>query len=203
MSRRLTGLIRKEFIQIIRDPSSLAVAFFLPVLLLFLFGYGVSLDAEHVPIGIVAEKQNRITNSFISMFQGSKYFDVNIFRNYQEAEKNIKKHKIDAIVYMKDDFSSGILSGSDAGVQLVVNAADANNARIVMGYVDAVTSNWLEKFQKEQGIDFKIPVKTEYRIWFNPELRRRNFLVPGLIVVIMTLIGALLTALVMAREYER
>ncbi len=203
MSRRLTGLIKKEFIQIIRDPSSLAVAFFLPVLLLVLFGYGVSLDAEHVPIGVVIDKQDRITNSFVSMFQGSIYFNVTIFRNYKDAEDQIKRHKIDGIIHIKDDFSSKILSGSNASAQLVVNAADANNARMVMGYAEAISSNWLEKFQKEQGIDFKIPVKTEYRIWFNPEVRSRNFLVPGLIVVIMTLIGALLTALVMAREYER
>jgi ABC-2 type transport system permease protein len=199
---RLKGLVRKEFLQILRDPSSIAIAFLMPVLLLFLFGYGVSLDAEHVPVGIVIEKPDEDTSRFVGSFMNSRYFNPIIMFSMPEAVNALESGTVDAIIYLKGNFSKKMRSG-DAPIQVIVNGVDANTARIVSGYIEGAWITWLEQEAMADGKSLKIPVQIEQRVWFNSELRSRNFLVPGLIAIIMTLIGALLTAMVMAREWER
>ena len=200
---RLRGLVRKEFLQILRDPSSIAIAFLMPVLLLLLFGYGVSLDAEHVPLGIVVENPNADTSSFVGAFMNSRYFDPVIMSNEHEAVNAMEAAKIDAIVLLRQDFSKQIRTRGGAPIQVIVNGVDANNARLISGYIEGTWSKWIEHKAGMDGTIIRVPVQTEQRVWFNSELRSRNFLVPGLIAIIMTLIGALLTAMVMAREWER
>ena len=200
---RLRGLVRKEFLQILRDPSSIAIAFLMPVLLLLLFGYGVSLDAEHVPLGIVVEDPNADTSSFVGAFMNSRYFDPVIMPNEHEAVNAMEAAKIDAIVLLRQDFSKQIRTRGGAPIQVIVNGVDANNARLISGYIEGTWSKWIEHKAGMDGTIIRVPVQTEQRVWFNSELRSRNFLVPGLIAIIMTLIGALLTAMVMAREWER
>ena len=200
---RLRGLVRKEFLQILRDPSSIAIAFLMPVLLLLLFGYGVSLDAEHVPLGIVVEDPNADTSSFVGAFMNSRYFDPVIMSNENEAVNAMESAKIDAIVLLRQDFSRQIRTPGGAPIQVIVNGVDANNARLISGYIEGTWSKWIEHKAGMDGTIIRVPVQTEQRVWFNSELRSRNFLVPGLIAIIMTLIGALLTAMVMAREWER
>ena len=200
---RLRGLVRKEFLQILRDPSSIAIAFLMPVLLLLLFGYGVSLDAEHVPLGIVVEDPNADTSSFVGAFMNSRYFDPVIMSNEHEAVNAMEAAKIDAIVLLRQDFSRQIRTPGGAPIQVIVNGVDANNARLISGYIEGTWSKWIEHAAGMDGTIIRVPVQTEQRVWFNSELRSRNFLVPGLIAIIMTLIGALLTAMVMAREWER
>jgi ABC-2 type transport system permease protein len=200
---RLRGLIRKEFLQVVRDPSSIAIAFLMPVLLLLLFGYGVSLDAEHVHVAVVAKAPNADTASFLGAFSQSRYLDPIVMPAMQEAEDALNEGRVEGIVDMKDDFSRGIRSPGGAPVQVIVNGVDANNARLVIGYVQGVWSKWLEKEALSKGMDLNIPVQVQQRVWFNSELRSRNFIVPGLIAIIMTLIGTLLTAMIMAREWER
>jgi ABC-2 type transport system permease protein len=200
---RLKGLVRKEFLQVLRDPSSIAIAFLMPVLLLLLFGYGVSLDAEHVPVGIVVENPDRDTSSFVGSFRQSRYFEPVIISNMHEAMNELGSGAIEGIVHLREDFSRELRRPGGAPVQVIVNGIDANNARLISGYIDGVWSSWLEHEAAAGGTALKLPLRIEQRVWFNSELRSRNFLVPGLIVVIMTLIGALLTAMVMAREWER
>ncbi len=200
---RLKGLVRKEFLQILRDPSSIAIAFLMPVLLLLLFGYGVSLDAEHVPLGIVVDNPSADTSSFIGSFRQSRYFYPVIMSGMQEAMTALESGSIEGIIRMKEDFSRQLRSPGGAPIQVIVNGTDANNARLISGYIENSWSKWLEHRARAGGTTLKVPVQTEQRVWFNSELRSRNFLVPGLIAVIMTLIGALLTAMVMAREWER
>ncbi len=200
---RLRGLIRKEFLQVLRDPSSIAIAFLMPFLLLLLFGYGVSLDAEHVPVAVVAEAPNADTASFLGAFSQSRYLDPVIMPAMREAVAALDEGRVEGIVDMKDDFSRGMRSPGGAPVQVIVNGVDANNARLVLGYVQGVWSKWLEKEALAAGLDLNIPVQVRQRVWFNSELRSRNFIVPGLIAIIMTLIGTLLTAMIMAREWER
>jgi ABC-2 type transport system permease protein len=200
---RLKGLVRKEFLQVLRDPSSIAIAFLMPVLLLLLFGYGVSLDAEHVPVGIVAENPDGDTSSFVGSFRQSRYFEPVIISNMHEAMNELGSGAIEGIVHLREDFSRELRKPGGAPVQVIVNGVDANNARLISGYIDGVWSSWLEHEAAAGGTALKLPLRVEQRVWFNSELRSRNFLVPGLIVVIMTLIGALLTAMVMAREWER
>ncbi len=200
---RMRGLVRKEFLQVMRDPSSIAIAFLMPVVLLLLFGYGVSLDAEHVPIALVVEHPDADTASFTGVFRQSLYFSPVDFFDMRAAEDAMKKGLVDGIVHLREDFSRRLRTPGGAPVQVIVNGIDANNARLISGYVEGAWSTWLRHMAGTRGTSFGVPVQVEQRVWFNSELRSRNFLVPGLIAVIMTLIGALLTALVMAREWER
>lgn len=200
---RLRGMMRKEMLQVVRDPSSIAIAFILPLIMLFLFGYGVSLDAKHVPVAIVVEHPTSLTESFTGAFSHSPYFDVHVFRTMPEAENLMKRGGVDGIVWLHSDFGRQVLSGNTASIGVYVNGVDANNGRIIEGYVQGVWASWLSSFAESRGQKLSLPVEVEHRVWFNAGLRSRNFLVPGLIAIIMTLIGALLTALVVAREWER
>lgn len=200
---RLRGLIRKEFIQIVRDPSSIAIAFLMPLALLLLFGYGVSLDAEHVPVGLVVEQSSHDSANLAAAFEGSRYFAPVRYPAMPQAVAALLAGEIDGIVRLRANFSERLRRPDGAPIQLIVNGVNANNARLIQGYAQGVWSNWLAHYAEARAQDLAIPVQIEQRVWFNSELRSRNFLVPGLIVVIMTLIGALLTAMVMAREWER
>ena len=200
---RLRGLVRKEFLQIFRDPSSIAIAFLMPLVLLLLFGYGVSLDSEHVPVALVVEQPSTEAASFTAAFHKSRYFEPAPYPNVKKAENAMMAGRVNAIVVLRQDFARRLQRADDAPIQLIVNGVDANTARIVSAYVEGVWGKWLESSSLERGQILATPVQIEPRVWFNSELRSRNFLVPGLVAVIMTLIGALLTAMVMAREWER
>lgn len=200
---RLRGLVRKETLQIVRDPSSIGIAVMLPLVLLLIFGYGVSLDARGIPVALVAQAPSGETASFFSAFRASQYFEPQVMTSTQAARAALADHRVDAMVVLGDEFSRRLLEPGGAPIQLVVNGVDANTARLAAGYVQGVWENWLERSARERGVEFRPPARLVPRIWFNAEVRSRNFLVPGLIAVIMTLIGALLTALLMAREWER
>ncbi len=200
---RLTGLMKKEFHQIVRDPSSIAIAFVLPVILLILFGYGVSLDAEHVPIAVVVEHPGSETASFVAGFQESRYFRPTIMNTIQDGEEALMRREVDGIVWLRGNFAREMRGPGPASIGVIVNGVNANQARIIEGYVTGVWSKWQERLALERGSPLNVPVAIEQRIWFNAEMRSRNFLVPGLIAIIMTLTGALLTSMVVAREWER
>ncbi len=200
---RLRGMVRKESLQILRDPSSIAIAFVMPVVLLLLFGYGVSLDAKHIPLALVIDRPDTNTASFAAGFYQSEYFSPRRFPSIQEAETALAERRVDGVVWLRSDFSERLLGGYEAGVGVFINGVDANQARITAGYVQGAWQSWLLSYAASRGQELRMPVETDQRIWFNPALRSRNFLVPGLVAVIMTLIGALLTALVVAREWER
>jgi ABC-2 type transport system permease protein len=188
---RLVGMLRKESLQIIRDPSSIAIAFVMPVVLLLLFGYGVSLDARDIPLAIVVEQPDANTASLSGAFQRSHYFRPTSYRTIQAAQQALDEHAVSAIVWMRSDFSRRLLGARSADIGVIVDGVDANQARITEGYLHG------------QGVSELAAVSLEPRIWFNAAVRSRDFLVPGLIAVIMTLIGAMLTSMVVAREWER
>lgn len=200
---RLRGMLRKEALQIIRDPSSIAIAFVLPVVLLFLFGYGISLDAKQVPLGIVVESPSPEAAAFAGSFEQSDYLSPHRFGTVQEAEQALITHKIDGIVWLRNDFEEKLLSGESTPIGVIINGVDANTAHIIQGYVNGAWTTWLQQRAAGRAGKLNLPVQLQQRVWFNAELRSQNFLVPGLIAVIMTLIGALLTAMVVAREWER
>ena len=200
---RLRGLIRKEFLQILRDPSSIAIAFVLPVALLLLFGYGLSLDVDHVPVAVVVDRPSADSADFTAAFEGSRYFSPRRMAGMGKATEALLEGSVDAIVHLRSDFAARERSRAGAAVQVIVNGVDANNSRLVEGYLDGALSTWLLQRAAAQGLELPVPVGIEHGVWYNPDLRSRNFLVPGLVVVIMTLTGALLTAMVMAREWER
>ncbi|MBU1234596.1 MAG: ABC transporter permease, partial [Proteobacteria bacterium] len=200
---RMRGILKKEALQILRDPSSIALALVMPLLLLFIFGYGVNLDAEHVPIAIVADDRGEMAQDLIARFELSPNFELYQVKSELEAESLILSRDVDAIVRLQDDFSSQLLRGTQAPVQLIVNGIDANRARLIQGYVRNIVSNWSRMRQERGEASSGPPVSVSQRIWFNEGAESRNFMIPGLITLIMTLIGILLTALVIAREWER
>ncbi|MCX8049157.1 MAG: ABC transporter permease [Methylohalobius sp.] len=198
---RLVALIRKEFLQIARDPGSYATAFVLPLVLLLLFGYGVSLDARRVPLALVAEQLDSTVQDLLSGFYHSEYFVPISMPTMAQAQTWLLRGQVQGIVHLRLDFTRRLKNGQEAQVQLIVNGIDANTARLVEGYVSGVVETWWKRSLRKRLATPRVEV--EARIWFNPEAKSRNFLVPGLIAVIMTLIGALLTSLVIAREWER
>jgi ABC-2 type transport system permease protein len=200
---RLRGLVRKEFLQVIRDPSSIAIALIMPVILLFLFGYGVSLDAKNVPVAVVLKDQSRQAISFFAELQGTDYLEPIIVSNMPVARNKLMLREVTAIVHIRQDFTRDLNTYPEAHIQVIVDGTDANNARLVQGYIQGAWAKWLEHKAQADGVRIGGPVQVRQRIWFNSEVRSRNFLVPGLIAIIMTLIGALLTAMVMTREWER
>ena len=132
---RLRGLVRKEFLQILRDPSSIAIAFLMPVVLLLLFGFGVSLDARKVPVALVVEQPSADTASFTSSFRQSDYFaPVTVF-SMQQAAALLREGKVNAIVHLRANFVRQEGSPGGAPIQVIVNGVDANTARLIEGYV--------------------------------------------------------------------
>jgi ABC-2 type transport system permease protein len=205
---RIGGLIRKESLQILRDPASIAIAFLLPVVLLLIFGYGVSLNAKHIPLAFVADAPDIESAALYASYNHSAYFSPQIAPNLPTAERWLVNRQVDAIVHLPSDFSAQLHTASQpAPLQLIINGVDANQARLTQAYIQAGWQSWLAARTQAAGFENSgaaaQPVELAARIWFNPELRSRDYLVPGLIAVIMTLIGALLTALVMARVWER
>ncbi len=200
---RLRALVHKEFLQILRDPSALAIAFVLPVFLLFLFGYGVSLDAHHLPVAVVVEQPTQETNEFVAGLSQSTYFQPQVYTQLAAARKALMQHQVQGILWLRSDFTRALWQQRSAPLGILVNGVDANTARLLQGYLQGVWQTWIQQQALRTGQVLRLPVTLQNRIWFNPALRSRNYLVPGLIAVIMTLIGALLTALVVAREWER
>ena len=200
---RLRGLLRKEFLQIVRDPSSIAIAFLMPIFLLILFGYGVSLDADNVPVALVAEAPSQDSEDFMAVLQASHYFAPRVVATMPEAERLLSTGEVKGIVRLRADFSRRLRQPDGAPAQVIVDGVDANTARLVEGYIEGAWGTWLAAQAARHGQELKMPIDLQPRVWFNSELRSRNYLVPGLVAIIMTLIGALLTALVMAREWER
>lgn len=200
---RMRGILRKEMLQIRRDPSSIALALVMPVVLLFIFGYGVSLDAENVPVAIVLENSTAAARDLAARFDLSTYFAPVHAKSIRQAQVWLSQHRVDAIVHLKSDFSRNLASRGRATLQLIVNGIDANRARQIQGYARGVLQQWA-LVRRARGEQTAVPaVAVRQRIWYNAAGISRNYLVPGLMALIMTLIGTLLTALVIAREWER
>ncbi len=200
---RLAGLIRKETYAIIRDPSSIAIAFLLPLVLLLIFGYGVSLDARHIPVAEVVDHPTHLTASFLGELDRSQWFRPRLYRNTKSARRALMQGKVSAILWLQGDFTRRAYRNNNAPIQLTVNGVDANQARIIENYVQGAWQVWQQHEANREGRPLVLPVVVDARVWFNPALRSRDYLIPGLIAIIMTLIGGLLTALVVAREWER
>src|SRR5450755_1813924 len=200
--RRIRALVRKETYQVLRDPSSIAVGVVLPLILILLFGYGLSLDVKNVPLAVVIEYPTPEAVELAAGFQLSPYFHPWMMRSMPPAQQALLEHRVDGIVRIPADFSRHIGAG-DAEVQLIVHGGDANRARIIEGYVQGAVAVWAARLQAQGHASPSGPVNLQSRLWFNEANDSRYFLVPGLIVLVMTLIGGLLTAMVMAREWER
>ena len=201
--RRIAALIRKETRQIVRDPSSLIIAVILPLTLLFLFGYGVSFDARRINIGLVIEEPAPETGSFTASLTSSSLFSTRTARDRRSFESDLVAGRIDGIVVLAAGFSAQAVRGDRAPIQVIVDGSDPNKAALVRNYLQGIWANWLEQEAVARGEHLSIPISVEQRVWFNPGVSSHHYLVPGSIAIILMLIGSLLTALVVAREWER
>lgn len=201
MPRRFNALFLKETLQIIRDPSSILIAVVLPLILLFLMGYAISLDAKNIPVGIVVEQSSNYTQSLVDSFKASPSFDVHEARDTRKFKKAIQEGTIRSIIVIPSTFAKDLVTNS-VKIQIIADGTEPNIAGYVQKYSNELWQNWL----RQEGFDKKgeaprIEIRSRY--WFNAPLLSRYFLLPGSIAIILTLIGTLLTALVVAREWER
>lgn len=200
---RIWGLIRKETRQVVRDPSSVLIAVVLPLLLLVLFGYGVSFDPRRISIGLVVEQPTAETGSFNASLRSVRFFDIRTSRDRRAFEAALVAGRLNGIVVLEADFAGRAARGDTAPIQVIVDGSDPNNADLVRNYIQGAWANWLEQEALSLGQQIHPPVVLAPRVWFNPGVSSHHYLVPGSIAIILTLIGALLTALVVAREWER
>ena len=201
-ARRVRALIVKETRQVLRDPSSVAIGIVLPVILILLFGFGLSLDVKNAPLAIVLEDSSYDARELIGSFELSAYFRPQITYSMPAAQALMIHGRVDGIVRIPQDFARRVSAG-DAEIQVLLHGGDANRARIIQGYVAGAVGAWSARQAAEGKAVVAEPVVVQSRLWFNDANDSHYFLVPGLIVLVMTLIGALLTAMVMAREWER
>ncbi len=198
---RLAALMRKETLQILRDPSTLLIAAVLPIIILFLFAYAVSLDIRQVRIGVVLESNDASAQSLAAAFSGTRYFLVTPVRDRREVVPKLIAGTLRGFVVIPPDFDQRLASPRLRGglIQVITDGSQPNTANFVAVYAQNVLAGWLVSYQTQAT---PAPVWVP-RFWFNQDIDSRHFLVPGALAVVMTIIGTLLTALVVAREWER
>jgi ABC-2 type transport system permease protein len=197
--RRIWALTRKETRQVLRDPSSIAIGIVFPVMMILLFGFGLSLDITKVSVAIVDQDGSADSAGLVNAFRLSPYFELRAARSIADARALVLDRTVDGIVQIPADFSRR-WHGNAAEIQILVDGTDANQARIMQGYAQGPVALW----SAAQGASAAIgPAIVVSRIWFNEANDSHYFIVPGLIVLVMTIIGAFLTAMVVAREWER
>ena len=207
--QRIKAMARKEFLHVLRDPRSLGMAIAMPMVLLLLFGYALTLDVDRVPMAVWDQSDTPASRELISRFAGSRYFSLREYvNNYREVERGIDHREVLMALIIPRDFAGKVASGRSAAVQLIVDGSDSNTATIAIGYATVVTQGYsqdvsLRELQRLGGRAPQAPLELRPRMWFNNEMQSRNYIIPGLIAVIMMTIAALLTSLTVAREWER
>ena len=210
MKKRLLSLIRKEFLHIIRDARSLYLAIGLPVVLVILFGYAITMDVRNIKIGIIDMDGTTVSRDLAARIEASPYFKVRFHsRSYSGFEELLQSGKIKLLLAIPSGLARDMQKGHDVTIQLLVDGSDNNTPHIALNYLNGM----LQAFSLDiltQQLDFMglaqsaaiPPVEVETRIWYNPDLRSVNFIVPGLIAFIMMILAAMLTSLTIAKEWE-
>lgn len=201
--RRTLSLARKETFQIIRDPSSILIAFVLPLILLLLFGFGISLDANSIRIGIVAQDARADARSLVQAFEGSGYFETVTAFDQAALEPGLVSGELRGLVIIPADFTERLRRRDPAPIEVLTDGSQPNTAQFVANYAQGVYGVWQARRIADAALPAPAAITPQPRFWFNAELTSRYNLVPGSTAVVMTIIGTLLTALVIAREWER
>lgn len=201
---RVKALVIKEFYQIFRDPSTMLISGVLPLILLFIYGYGVSLDMNHLRVGIVLQDSAPTAQNLAQSFTDSTFFTPTIARDIRDLSDDLISGNIRGIIVIPPEFSANRqIPSQHAQIQVIADGSEPNTASFVQNYARGAFQNWLQ----QQAVSTKLKrisyIQPELRFWYNQELESRYFLIPGSIAIIMTLIGTLLTALVVAREWDR
>ena len=201
--RRFRAMLIKESLQILRDPASLLIAFVLPPFLLFLFGYAVNLDTAQTRIGLAMLDNSDAALSLESAYRHSRWFRVSASDSVQPLKRDLVAGRIRGIVVIPEDFGRQAANGT-ASIELITDGSVPNTATFIAAYAEGVRQSWAAAQDAEAGRPAgAAPIAIATRFWFNPELISRFFLVPGSMAIVLTIIGTLLTALVVAREWER
>ena len=205
---RLKAIIRKEFYHLIRDYQSLYLAFAIPLLLIILFGYALSLDVDHVKTVFVDYDKSELSRDFVRQLDASSYFNVtgNLPRT-KDAVDSLDHDIVKVAIIIPPDFKKNITADREAQIQVMIDASDPTFGNIIRGYLTAFTEKYNQKIlagflNRQGGVEMRPPVDGRVRIWFNEDLESRNFIIPGIVAIIIMIVGALLTSLVIAREHE-
>jgi ABC-2 type transport system permease protein len=193
---RLGALLRKEFKQIVRDPATLLIAAVLPLILIFLFGYAISLDTSRTRIGVALQDGGPLALGLTQAFQSSRWFDVTLEHSVAVLQARLVSGEIRAIVVIPEEFPR-------RPAQVITDGSLPQTANFVSAYAQGIQAAWAQSTGLDGRMALRPAIQLETRFWFNPELKSRYFLVPGAIAIVMTMVGTLLTALVVAREWER
>lgn len=206
--RRLKAVAKKEFLHVLRDPRSLMMGIGMPMMLLFLFGYALTLDVDRVPLAVWDQSQTVESRELISRFSGSRYFDLRLNTdNFRQIEQAIDEREALIALVIPSDFARKLSMGEAAVVQTIVDGSDPNTATIALGYADATALAFSRQVAVRQmqraGLRLGMPMlELRPRVWFNTDMVSRNFIFPGLIAVVMMIMAAILTSLCIAREWE-
>jgi len=207
--RRVKAIAKKEIIQVWRDPRSLMVVLLMPLMQMALLGYGVNLDIEHVPICVFDREGSQESESLMKAFQASPYFNiVETERDYDSLKRAIDAGRCKMAVVIPPDFSQYLATRTSARVQAILDATDDNTANIARGYAEAVVETFSSNVQAERMQSLgrqppNTPAIAQYRVWFNEDLESRDFIIPGVVAIVLALVGAQLTSLTISREWER
>jgi ABC-2 type transport system permease protein len=203
---RLLAVARKEGIQIRRDPRSLGMAFVIPMILLFLFGYALTLDVDELTTIVYDQDRTTASRNFLARFEESGYFTVvAAVAHYDEVERALDAGRAQVALVIPPHFARDLDLGRQVPVQALLDGSDSNTATIAISYLEAIAGKFSNRIVTEQVglVGRETPVDSRLRVWYNAELASKNYIVPGLIAVIMMVIAALLTSLTIAREWER
>ena len=206
---RLWAIARKEYLHILRDPRSLGMGIAIPLIMLLLFGYALTLDVNQVPLIVWDQSRSPASRELVSRFSGSHYFSLKTYvQDYETIERAIDRREALAALIIPVDFDRRAEAGPSAPVQMIVDGSDSNTATIALGYAEVITLAYSQErtfqaLERRGGLRPVPPLDVQPRVWFNAELESRNYIIPGLIAVIMMVIAALLTSLTVAREWER
>jgi ABC-2 type transport system permease protein len=206
---RIRAIAWKELLQIRRDLRSIMIVFAMPVVLMFMFGYGVSFDIKHLPVYVFDRENSQQSRDLVQLFRASEYFQVvRSVDNYRDLVQAVDNGQCQLGIVIPPRFSQLLREGGPVSVQAVLDGTDGNSANVGMGYADAVAMTYSQQIQldwmRRQGLrPFDPPINVAARTWFNEDLESLANIVPGVVVIVMAVVGTFLTSLTIAREWER
>ncbi len=206
---RVNAVAEKEWLQIRRDSRSLILAVAAPVILIILFGYALSVDVKHVRMAVFDQDRSTLSRQFIEKFSHTEYIDVTEYiDDYKTSDRLIDRGDAAMVLILGSGFGKSFKSGKPVDVQLLIDGSDSTSATVALGYVKAIVSEYnldvkIQELKRIGISSFQTPVDIQNRVWYNPELVSKNFIIPGLIVIILAIISALIASLTVSREWER
>ncbi len=205
---RLVAVARKETIHVIRDWRSLTLALAIPLIMILLYGYALTLDLRNVPTVVWDQSHSLQSRELISMYRGSPYFSVLGFvDNYRDLQYDIDSGRAMVALVIPGDFADKVQAGKHVDVQVIVDGSDANTSRLATGYATSIGMIYArdvgsQRWQRKGHSELKPPVQLDQRSWYNPDLRSQDVLIPGIIALVMIVVAAMLTSVTIAREWE-